>query len=685
MGMTSTPNPPTLILPDDPGESAIERMDRKIERFLVVVFTVIGGILRFALLDRPTLGMQEASLYSAVSGSFHSLLETIHTTHASALFLITYWGIGHALPLNPWIMRLLPALAGTLMIPSIYFLARQIVSPRAAILAAALTACSAYLLGWSREAQVETSVWFFVVWNFAALLHWLRTRKTVGYFAWLTTGIIMLALDPAGVTALALEVLVFATFFPQRSGDASNERSRARQAAGLIALAVLFFGGLAIITTPQLYARLSQAAPPAPAQSTTAPLTHASGWRQQIAAKATGADLSLASFSTLLMGWQYPRPDQRGGIDSRMFWYLSLALEILSILLALALVPWRREKLAPVRPRRPMEIVELPKIPGRRRELPNFERFAQPSWRMFLWLFVWLLVPAYVFYCAASADAGSPYDLNAAILDAIAHHWLYACIVLAVIAGSIVFWIREHHPIARQDIRRNVVPIIQLLLILAGLWALGLAIQQIAGGGSIPLELLPHNPGFLWPPFAILVAALIYRIRWHRLRHLGIFLLLAINVAFAAFFVLQNPRPRIDLMAQDVLAANAPRSAIRTFVYPTTQNDDRTGTLFNVVGEYYLAVESGLTPYQPSPDGHGIPRFRWKINRIVNEAHGSRPHISRQPRRPPDPLGWCRRSDPHTQRLHPGWRAMGAQRTKHLPHLRPLDVAASLCPAPPCL
>jgi 4-amino-4-deoxy-L-arabinose transferase-like glycosyltransferase len=621
-GMSASPDPPTLILPDDPGESEIQRLDRKIEQFLVVLITIIGAILRCLWLNRPTLSVPEANLYDAVSGSFASLHGVLHGSHASALYLISYWGIARVVPLNPWVMRLIPAIAGTCMIPAIYFLARQIVSPRAAILAAALTACSGYLLGWSRQAQVEMPFWLFVVLSFGMLLYWLRSRRALAYFAWLTSGIIMLALKPAGATALALEVLVFVTFFPQRPPEVLRRKPRLRQLGSLIALVILFVGGVIIIAAPQLYAQrvgpriaTTQSSSAHPA---TAPSATAFGWQGQIGDGATGAELSLASFSTILMGWQYPMGSERSAINGRALWYLAVALEVLTILLVLGLAPWRREKLAAVRPR-PMERVELPKLPMRWREPSGFERFAQSPWRLLLWLLVWLLAPGYLFYCAAAANAGSPFDLNAAILDTMARRWMYACIVLAAVAGSIVFWIRGNHPISRADIRRDVVPVIQLVLILAGIWGVGVAIQRVARGGGIPLELLPDHAGFLFAPFAILVATLLYRIRWNRLRRLGIFLLLAINVAFAAFFVLKDPRPRVDLMARDVLAANAPRSVVRTFFYAPAHEEMDTGTIFNAVGEYYQAIESGVPPRQASADGRGIPESRWKIERIANE------------------------------------------------------------------
>src|SRR5205823_5698962 len=56
--------------------------------------------------------------------------------------------------MSPLAMRFVPALCGTLMIPAMYFLTIQIASRRTALLAAALTCTSAYLLNYSRDAKM---------------------------------------------------------------------------------------------------------------------------------------------------------------------------------------------------------------------------------------------------------------------------------------------------------------------------------------------------------------------------------------------------------------------------------------------------------------------------------------------------------------------------------------------------
>ena len=56
-------------------------------------------------------------------------------------------------------LRLLPALAGTFMVPAMYFLARQFLGRRGALLAAAFTAVSAFLNYYSRDAKMYEPTW----------------------------------------------------------------------------------------------------------------------------------------------------------------------------------------------------------------------------------------------------------------------------------------------------------------------------------------------------------------------------------------------------------------------------------------------------------------------------------------------------------------------------------------------
>ena len=147
-------------------------------RFVVLLLlTLAAGAFRFATLDRPPLWGDEALTYSRVIGSFADLLDILRYDGFMPLHYEIYWWLQHGLPidlhhqlaphlvLTPKVMRIVPALCGTLMVPAMYFAAVQIASRRAALLAAAFAAVSAYLMGYSHDAKMYIQTWLFVTLN----------------------------------------------------------------------------------------------------------------------------------------------------------------------------------------------------------------------------------------------------------------------------------------------------------------------------------------------------------------------------------------------------------------------------------------------------------------------------------------------------------------------------------------
>src|SRR4051794_5107713 len=103
----------------------------------VIALTLIGGILRLIRLSHPPLLFDEAATWTRVTGSFAELLDILRYDGFAPLHYQLYWLMSRIVRLTPAMMRLIPALAGTLMIPAMYFLARQVMSKRVATLAAA--------------------------------------------------------------------------------------------------------------------------------------------------------------------------------------------------------------------------------------------------------------------------------------------------------------------------------------------------------------------------------------------------------------------------------------------------------------------------------------------------------------------------------------------------------------------
>src|SRR5437899_2451001 len=100
--------------------------------WVLLAITLLAGAMRFAFLTRPPLWGDEAFTYSRVCGDYRELLDILQFDGFPPLHYEMYWVLGRWHRLTPLTMRVIPAVAGTLMVPAMYFLAAQIVRKRTA-------------------------------------------------------------------------------------------------------------------------------------------------------------------------------------------------------------------------------------------------------------------------------------------------------------------------------------------------------------------------------------------------------------------------------------------------------------------------------------------------------------------------------------------------------------------------
>jgi uncharacterized membrane protein len=177
----------------------------------VLALTLLGGVLRFINLDYPSLIYDEAATYTRVCGTYQQMLGTLRTDGFVPLHYELYWLMGKVLPLTPFVMRLIPALAGTLLIPAIYFLARQVASRRVATVAAALTAFSAFQLVYSRDAKMYMELWLLATLFIACLLVWMRTGTLLAWLAWVALACAMDGVHALGAAVVAVAFVIVLT------------------------------------------------------------------------------------------------------------------------------------------------------------------------------------------------------------------------------------------------------------------------------------------------------------------------------------------------------------------------------------------------------------------------------------------------------------------------------------------
>ena len=176
----------------------------------IISLTIIGGVLRLIRLSHPPLLYDEAATYTRVVGSFREMIETLRFDGFPPVHYELYWLMARIVRLTPWMMRIVPALAGTLMIPAIYFLARQMFSRRVATLAAAITCFSAYMLVYSRDAKMYMELWLLATLFIACLLLWMRTQSRIAWLAWVACACAMNGLQGLGlcVTGVGLVIVL---------------------------------------------------------------------------------------------------------------------------------------------------------------------------------------------------------------------------------------------------------------------------------------------------------------------------------------------------------------------------------------------------------------------------------------------------------------------------------------------
>ncbi|MGN6507315.1 MAG: glycosyltransferase family 39 protein [Tepidisphaeraceae bacterium] len=461
---------PQPCVTEEPAVVPRARRRRDYTLLALLLLTLVGGILRFTTLDKPNIWGDEAATYGRVAGTYQELLDQLVDASFPPLHYELEWWIGQGLPywgtvqtepvtlpdgtvvqekhflpthrlihggipLSPAALRFLPALAGTLFIPAIYFLCRQLFGRRVSILTATLACFSAYLLNYSRDAKMYMEFWLALTLHVGCLLWWLRTRRAAPWALWILSGVAMVGLHASGFVIIGIDTLIFFTSPRQhwahwftiggglgwlamlpivgvrewrrrkRKPETSNDRWERFLLMPRIAYhrfrwpTVLFFlAGLApvFLTAFGPYGFYSQF--DGRYQRVTAdgqpPIVSMNelgiGWVGPYNAGRSLDDYVLYTTSAYLTAWEWPRDfpelgiNDRRNVEDRTFILLSTAVVGLLGLLAIGAAPWRKW-LSPARAR-------LERMTQDGRVLPAFVR-----WRS-LWIGAWLVLIPYAIY-----------------------------------------------------------------------------------------------------------------------------------------------------------------------------------------------------------------------------------------------------------------------------------------------
>jgi hypothetical protein len=585
------------------------------ELLVLLALTLLGGVLRFIYLDRPPLWGDDAFTFMRVCGTYQQMLDALQDWGFAPLHYELLWWIGQQTPLTPFMMRLVPAIAGTLMVPAMYWLARELGGRRVAFVAALFAATSAYLLNYSRDAKMYMQFWLLCTVNFAALLWWLRVRSGVAWWSWVASGVAMLGLNLLGAVVLVIELLaVLLTrdarwrsvgqtlmaigWFPVLVYNAPYTRLFMRFRWPPL---VLFVAGLLIMSVgPFGYYKYFNRYVERIEDRFGGLSAGGLGW---INAYNRGRDtLDLIAFTATahLYSWEWPRYSERTNargqtvaviddakeIAPRVVRWLKVAGVTIGALLLIGLFPWPRRWTAF----------------GKRNISPLAEsgRPGQGDMSLFWpWpasaaiVLAWIVVPTYAWYCMSVDQILSPPGAVAALCSdwaqATGQSWTARGLVAAGIAFAIGAFV-----LCGRTMRERVYKLAVVVATLGGLFIacwICFFLYERKHGGSI---WMPRYLGFAWPAVAIAVAALLLRLPTRPLRWCAIALLVGVNLAVYSARLFAGSEPPVDRMARDLVDAQPP-SVVRMYydVGASRGGPPGAGTLYTLPGSYYLTIYSG--------------------------------------------------------------------------------------------
>lgn len=131
-------------------------------RVAVVALTVLGGVLRFATLDRQSFWLDELVTVRLLHRGFTGMLGEIPTSEATPyVYYVVGWVWTHVFGFGEVGVRSLSAFAGTATIPVAYAAGSALVSRRTGLIAATLVAVNPFLVWYSQEARAYALFTFF--------------------------------------------------------------------------------------------------------------------------------------------------------------------------------------------------------------------------------------------------------------------------------------------------------------------------------------------------------------------------------------------------------------------------------------------------------------------------------------------------------------------------------------------
>jgi uncharacterized membrane protein len=152
----------------------------------IILLTILGLILRFYQISAKSLWLDEAVTYQISLQSISSIWNSIGTGEPNPPLF--YWiehfmlNFGH----NELVLRFIPAIAGTLTIPLVFFVGRRLLNKYAGVIAAALLTVLPFHIFYSQNARAFSLLLLIVC---VALIPYLQGMFSGSLRSWILFGI----------------------------------------------------------------------------------------------------------------------------------------------------------------------------------------------------------------------------------------------------------------------------------------------------------------------------------------------------------------------------------------------------------------------------------------------------------------------------------------------------------------
>jgi 4-amino-4-deoxy-L-arabinose transferase-like glycosyltransferase len=558
-----TPEMDQVVAPQAGERARVERVieagaKRDLTWLWVLLLTAAAGVLRFWALDRPPIWLDEAAVYWRTCGTFRQLLDILQGDGFVPLHYEMNWVIARFGPLTLRELRFVPALAGVLMVPAMYWLARELVSRRAALATAAFAAVSAHIGWYARDAKMYMHMWLMCVVSTAALLWWRRSGQQVAWLVWVAAGLAAVGLQSLAWGVIGVQVVMVLVV--------RGWRHRGAVVGLIVGLMVIGAGPAGYYLgfnrwTQKIRERGWDAG--------------GIGWIQGSNQGQTPPQLVAQAGNHYLFGIDFRpslsvlcNPDW-GDWGTPVVQWLPTGL-VAALVIGLFPWPWRRRALGEERP-------------------------PQAWWRSAICVAAWMLVPPYAFYCASFSGYAWPTDMVLWLANGLRASRGGLAVVAVMCAAALYCCDRSW--------RGRLLGVVRLAGVVAVLLLLGTGIAWWLE----PPEHRPPGPvwtsryiGIVWPAVAIVVGTLVMRLPWAPLRWTVLGLLLALNLGQCVWRAAVRMEPPLREWAGDVLASQGPTSTVRTY----NLNLPREGIPYDLPMRYYLfAARDGAD----SPDEFMTP------------------------------------------------------------------------------